>query len=123
VVDVDPRTVAALKAHRAALAALDLRLARDDALVLPSNAGEVRHPERFSRAFASRVRRARVALGDDALPVIRLHDLRHSHATALQIGGIAFDASFDASRDRRVTRTCGFRRSRRWVEQVPRHAG
>jgi hypothetical protein len=37
------------------------------------------------------------------------HWLRHSHATALQIGGVAFDASFDASRDRRMTRTCGFR--------------
>jgi integrase len=39
----------------------------------------------------------------------RLHDARHTAATVLQIGGVAFDASFDASRDRRMTRTCGFR--------------
>jgi integrase len=37
------------------------------------------------------------------------HALRHTYATALEIGGVAFDASFDASRDRRMTRTCGFR--------------
>jgi hypothetical protein len=40
---------------------------------------------------------------------IRLHDVRHTYATLGQIGGVAFDASFDASRDRRMTRTCGFR--------------
>ena len=88
VVDVDPRTVAVLRAHRAGLAELDLRLARDDALVLPANDGGVRHPERFSRTFVSRVRRARAALGTDALPTIRLHDLRHTHATALLLAGV-----------------------------------
>jgi integrase len=76
-----------LRAHRSALAELDLRMARDDALVLPANDGGVRHPERFSRAFSARVVRARKAIGEDAVPVIRLHDLRHTHATGLlQIG-------------------------------------
>jgi integrase len=36
------------------------------------------------------------------------HRLRHYSATELKIGGIASDASFDAFRDRRTTRACGF---------------
>jgi site-specific recombinase XerD len=40
---------------------------------------------------------------------LSVHSLRHSYVSHLKIGGIAFDASFDASRDRRMTRTCGFR--------------
>lgn len=88
VVDVDPRTVAVLRAHRAKLAELDLRLARDDALALPGNDGGVRHPERFSRTFLARVRRAQGTLGADAVPSIRLHDVRHTHATALLLAGV-----------------------------------
>lgn len=89
VVDIDPRTVAVLRAHRSALAELDLRLARDDALVLPADDGGVRHPERFSRAFNGRCARARKALGEKhAPPAIRLHDLRHTHATALLLAGV-----------------------------------
>lgn len=100
VVDVDERTAAVLRAHRATLAGIELRLARDDALVLPSDHGAVRHPDRFSRAFAARVRRAGRALvarngaggcvGESTmalLPPIRLHDLRHTHATALLAAG------------------------------------
>lgn len=34
------------------------------------------------------MRQARRALGDDALPAIRLHDLRHTHATLLLAAGI-----------------------------------
>lgn len=88
VVDVDPRTVAVLRAHRSALAGLDLRLARDEAYVLPSTSGDVRHPERFSRAFLARGVRARRELGEHALPAIRLHDMRHTHATALLLAGV-----------------------------------
>ncbi|MGY1609237.1 MULTISPECIES: hypothetical protein [unclassified Geodermatophilus] len=32
--------------------------------------------------------RAREALGEDELPVIRLHDLRHTHATLLPADGV-----------------------------------
>lgn len=88
VVDIDPRTVAVLKAHRSALAGLDLRLAREDAYVLPANDGGVRHPERFSRTFTARLCRVGKALGEQAPPAIRLHDLRHSHATALLAAGV-----------------------------------
>lgn len=108
VVDVDERTVAVLRAHRVALAGIELRMARDDALVLPSNQGTIRHPERFSRSFVARISRAGRALavaqaagagkqlGADErqeqagqlLPLIRLHDLRHTHATALLLAGV-----------------------------------
>lgn len=88
VVDIDPRTVAVLGAHRAALAGVDLRWAREDAPVLPNMSGEVRHPERFSRTFLARVVRAGKALGEAAPPAIRLHDLRHTHATALLAAGV-----------------------------------
>ena len=46
------------------------------------------HPERYSRRFAGQVARARKALGEERLPVIRLHDLRHTHATLLLAGGV-----------------------------------
>jgi integrase len=36
------------------------------------------------------------------------HALRHYFATLLKMSGIAFDASFSMSCDRRMTRTCGF---------------
>lgn len=88
VIDIDPRTVAALKAQRALLASIDLQAARGDAVVLPARDGGVRHPERFSRTFLSRLSRARKALGEAELPMIRLHDLRHTHATALLVAGV-----------------------------------
>ena len=45
--------------------------------------GDHRNPEHVSRQFARDIARARAELGDQALPVIRLHDLRHTHATIL----------------------------------------
>jgi integrase len=83
VIDLDPQTLAVLRAHRAYLATISLALARDDALVLGTLDGQVRHPERFSRTFRSRLTAARRELGEDVLPEIHLHDLRHTHATLL----------------------------------------
>lgn len=88
VIDLDPVTLAALRAHRAQLASIALGLARDDALVLGTVGGEHRHPERFSRRFLETVAAARRELGEDALPQIRLHDLRHTHATLLLQAGV-----------------------------------
>lgn len=81
VVDLDPSTLAALKAHRASRGEVSLDFARDEALVLGTIDGGVRHPERFTRAWRAAVERARRAVSD--LPAIRLHDLRHTHATIL----------------------------------------
>jgi integrase len=60
-----------------------LSAAAADALVLGDHEGRHRHPERFSRLFAEQLARCRRDLGDDELPAIRLHDLRHTHATLL----------------------------------------
>jgi integrase len=45
--------------------------------------GAHRDGEHVSRQFARDVQRCREMLGPGAVPVIRLHDLRHTHATIL----------------------------------------
>ena len=65
-----------------------LQLARDDALVFGDIEGRHRNPEHVSRQFKRDVARCRAALGADAVPVIRLHDLRHTHATILLLAGV-----------------------------------
>jgi integrase len=87
VVDVDPQTLAALRAYRLERAGLSLALVRDSALVLSRLDGEPLHPERFSRTFRGRVRDAGKALAAGAVPDIRLHDMRHTHATLLLAAG------------------------------------
>jgi integrase len=83
VIDLDPETVELLRAHQqqqtqereewgADYQDRDLIVARED--------GSPIHPHSFSQSFARLVRRA-------SLRTIRLHDLRHTHATlALQAG-------------------------------------
>ncbi|MEX5718439.1 tyrosine-type recombinase/integrase [Geodermatophilus maliterrae] len=88
VVDLDAGTVAALRAYRTARSGVSSDLVRDTAVVLSNLDGTHRHPERFSRRFAGQLARARKALGEDQLPVIRLHDLRHTHATPLLADGV-----------------------------------
>jgi integrase len=89
VVDIDPATMSVLKAHKASQGTAHLALAKDDALVFGDDlAGEVRQPERFSRLFVQTVARCRRELGEDALPAIRLHDLRHGHASDLLRAGV-----------------------------------
>jgi integrase len=80
--------VAVLRAHKRERGALALRLARDDALVFGDVDGRHRNPEHVSRQFARDIARCRVMLGADALPAIRLHDLRHTHATILLLNGV-----------------------------------
>jgi integrase len=88
VVDLNSGTVAALRPYRASRGLLALDLVRDSALVLSNLDGSHRHPERFSRRFVGQVAQARKAPGEDLLPVIRLHDLRHTHATLLLADGV-----------------------------------
>ena len=82
-VAIDPGTVAALRTHRARQ--LEERMAlgagyADEDLVVCRVDGTPLHPKLFSDYFTKEARRA-------GLPVIRLHDLRHTHATlALRAG-------------------------------------
>jgi integrase len=81
---LDPATVAALREHRRWQ--LEERLAvgpgwEDSGLVFTWPDGRPLHPERFSRWFEQHTRAA-------GLPKIRLHDVRHSYATAALAAGI-----------------------------------
>ena len=88
VIDLDDATVAVLRAWRKERGSMALQLARDDALVFGDLEGKHRNPEQVSRQFGRDIARCRAALGEDALPVIRLHDLRHTHATILLLAGV-----------------------------------
>jgi integrase len=83
VIDLDAQTVAVLQRHKRERGEMALQLARPDALIFGDIEGRHRNPERVSRQFARDIARCRKAIGEDALPVIRLHDLRHTHATLL----------------------------------------
>lgn len=79
---LDAETVEALKAHRKRQ--VQERLAApswETTLVFCSEEGEPIHPDRFSAAFRRVIKRAR-------LPLIRLHDLRHTHATLALSAGV-----------------------------------
>lgn len=76
-VALDPETTAILRAHRKAQAAERLAWGPaygDHGLVFAREDGAPIWPRTFSRTFAKHVKTA-------ALPMIRLHDLRHTHAT------------------------------------------
>lgn len=83
VIDLDAGTVAVLRAHRKARGLMALELARDDALVFGDHEGRHRNPEHVSRQFVTDVRRCNLSHASNKLPTIRLHDLRHTHATLL----------------------------------------
>jgi integrase len=86
VIDLDPATVAVLREHKRDRGGLNLILARDDQLVFGDINGQHRHPERFSHTWQQIVARA---IGDGIeVPPIRLHDLRHGHATILLLAGV-----------------------------------
>lgn len=87
-IDLDASTVAVLRAHRKARCGMALQLARDDALMFADQEGRHLHPERFTRSFQGDVARCRKATGEETLPVIRLHDLRHTHATLMLAKGV-----------------------------------
>jgi integrase len=83
-VDLDPRTVTVLKAWRRVQlqerVALGMR-PKDDSLVFADPDGSPIHPDLYSQTFDRLV-----AAGD--VPRIRLHDLRHTHATILLKEGV-----------------------------------
>jgi integrase len=81
---LDPATIAALKEHRVRQASERLAVGpgwRDSGLVFTWGDGRPLHPERFSRWFDRLAR-------ETGLPRIRLHDVRHSYATAALAAGV-----------------------------------
>jgi integrase len=84
-ISLDPATVAVLCSHR--LRQADERLLmgtayHDEDLVFSRPDGRLIHPEYVSRRFS------RLVAGSE-LPPIRLHDLRHTHATMALVAGVA----------------------------------
>lgn len=87
VIDIDGQTVTVLREWRRARGSLALPLATDEGLVFGSVNGGIRHPEHFTDLWRETVARCRRDLGDGAPPLIRLHDLRHTHATLMLSAG------------------------------------
>jgi integrase len=83
-VSLDATTVAALRAHRKRQ--LEERMSwgqayRDSGLVVTREDGTLVHPDRFTQMFDKHVKHS-------GLPRIRLHDLRHTHATLALAAGV-----------------------------------
>ncbi len=81
---LDPATLTALRTHR--LRQNEERLAwggawTETGLVFVGSNGSAIHPQRLSQWFAQHVRRS-------GLPRVRLHDVRHSYATAVIRAGV-----------------------------------
>jgi integrase len=83
-IDLDPKTARALVAHREAQT-LEREewgdACQDHDLIFTRENGEPLDPNRFSEVFAAALKRAKQ-------PSIRLHDLRHTHATHMLAAGI-----------------------------------
>jgi integrase len=83
-IDLDPMTVATLKAHRHEQRELRLLVGpgwTDHDLVFCGPDGTPANPDAIGKAFARAVKR-------HGLPTIRFHDLRHTHATHLLVAGV-----------------------------------
>jgi integrase len=74
VVDLDDGAAAVLRAWRKDRGSMALQLITPGSLVFGDIEGGHRNPEHVSRQFVRDVERCRQALGDGAVPVIRLHD-------------------------------------------------
>jgi integrase len=83
VIDLDTQTVAVLRLWKTRRGEMALQLARPDSLIFGDLEGAHRNGEHVSRQFARDIARCREAIGEDQLPLSRLHDLRHTHATIL----------------------------------------
>jgi integrase len=83
-VSLDATTVMALRSHRKRQ--LQDRMAwgpayQDSGLVVTREDGSLVHPDRFTQMFDKHVK-------NSGLPRIRLHDLRHTHATLALAAGV-----------------------------------
>lgn len=91
-VDLDALTVEVIRQWRKERKALkQLALLRDEAYVFGTVENAVQYPDHFSRRFVDKqkqlVRSLRKGDVDAEFPQIRLHDLRHTHATLLLMAG------------------------------------
>ncbi len=83
VIDIDDDTISVLREWKHARRSMSLHLAKADALAFGNHEGKFRHPDTFSDVFKDNQKRCTRFIGEAAPPLIRLHDLRHTHATIL----------------------------------------
>ncbi|WP_430378430.1 tyrosine-type recombinase/integrase [Streptomyces sp. B1-3] len=87
-VDLDEETVAVLKAWRAQRGGVHLSLVQAGAPIFGNENGQRLTPKNVSAAFDRAVVRCRKALGEDELPRLSLHGLRHTMVTIWLTAGV-----------------------------------
>lgn len=87
VIDIDPGTAATLKAWRKQRGEISLALRAPDTLVFAGPGGDLRSLSPISAMWRSAVRRFNLTHQGAELPRIRLHDVRHTHASLLLAKG------------------------------------
>jgi integrase len=103
IIAIDPVTVASLRSHRTQQGRERLAIGpawHDSELVFTREDGSPIHPQRFSSWFHQHVKRA-------GLPRIRLHDVRHSYATAALEAGVRVKVVSERLGHANVTVTLG----------------
>lgn len=91
---LDPAVITELRVWRRTLAAMDMTYVQRDAWVFPDlrsglDSARPRSVNSTSEMFTKRVRKAQRRLGgEEALPTIHLHEVRHSVATQLIESGV-----------------------------------
>lgn len=88
VIDLDASTVEVLRAWRKARGVVGMQLVRQDAYVFGDLAGGHQDPDTLSGRFVRHLEGVQAALGEDVVPTIRVHDMRHTHASGLLRAGI-----------------------------------
>lgn len=88
VIDLDTATVEMLQAWRKARAVLGLQLVGQDTYVFGDLAGHHSDPDTLSDRFRRHLASVQAKVGEDKVPTIRVHDLRHTHASGLLRAGI-----------------------------------
>lgn len=88
-INIGATDVAMLRKWKADRGTAGLALVRPGVYVFGNLDGSTPNPDAVANAFARQVAAAQISLGSrdepnvDAIPKVRLHDLRHTHATAL----------------------------------------
>lgn len=88
VIDVGAPVLEALRAHKVMWGSLDLSFVQPGAYVFGRPDGSVWNPHRFGNRFRARLIQCKRDLGTAAPHAIRMHDLRHTHATLLLLAGV-----------------------------------
>lgn len=85
-VKMDQASLAVLKTHKTARAALGIQFVRGDSFVFGTIDGTVRNPGDIGEKWSKTLKKARAAL--PSLPHLTIKGIRHTHATQLMEAGV-----------------------------------